>query len=152
MKLKITWDETLVTQRTHARMLRDNVRSAIYYHRDVVLPRHFTLAGARKYKYSPRSQRTKIKKYKKYKHQLPNVMTGKMREIVLSQSKVTGTQYGGRLYCKNYFPLDARRRYEIEQVTADEEQGTAKRIEKGYAKSVKDPNNQRKRRVKISRK
>lgn len=152
MKLNIVWNENLVTQRTHARLLRENVRKAIEYHREIVLPKHFTIAGAKKYGFTPRTRKTQLVKSKKYGHQLPNVMTGKMRNIVITQSKVTSTQYGGRLYARNYFPMDARRRYEIEQVAVDEQADMAKRIEKWYAVDSNSKTNQRKRRVKTNRK
>lgn len=151
MKLKITWNEQLVTARTHARILKEAAQASMEFHRDVTMPQHFTTAGARKYGFAKRSKKTQIIKARKYHHQLPNVMSGAMRGLVRMNSKITRTQYGARLYVRNYFPLTEQRRREMEIVTPDEEQAFANRMERSYGFSVRQPENMRKRRVKIKR-
>jgi hypothetical protein len=152
VKLGITWNENLVTARTHARLLKEAAEAAMIAHRDLIMPNHFTTTGARKYRFKKRAKGTMINKARKYGHQNPNVMTGAMREIVRSQTKITRTQYGARMYVRNYFPLTADRRREMEVVQPDEEQGHAARIRRFYLFSANDPKNMRKRRVKIRRK
>jgi hypothetical protein len=151
MKIGITWNENLVTQRTHIQIIREAAETAMEHHRDVIIPQHFTTRGASKYGFAKRTKRTQLVKARKYHHQLPNVQTGKMRGL-MPGAKVTKTQHGSRLHVRNYFPMTYERRREIEIVMPDEQQGHASRIKRLYLIAVNTPKNQRKRRVKIPRK
>lgn len=60
------------------------------------LPRHFTTAGGRDYKYQPRSKKYMIRKARRFHHQLPLVYTGDLKRMLSRTIKITTTSKGAK--------------------------------------------------------
>jgi len=111
----------LYTARGHAKVMRFVNRNRIEFWRDNMLPTHFetnelTRPGGG-YGYAPRTKKTQLVKARRYGHQKPNVQTGKLRDTIRLNSRVTATQHQGRFKSRGYFPMTAERRRELEIVT-----------------------------------
>jgi len=140
----------LVTPRTHARIMRDINRDTGEYVRDTIVPRKFTRQAYLEY---PDVVRRRTKKYAERKtrqvgHDIPNVLTGRMRDEVPARSRVTATQHGGRVYIRNYFPMRESTRQELEVMNKRDRDRIRARALRMYEKETNRPENRRKRRRK----
>lgn len=153
LRIDITYDEDLLTQASHRKILNQLFRESLEHHKQVILPRHFkhvpetTPGGA--YGFRKRSDRWLKKKKRMGKPDEPNVFTGGLRSRVLGASKVRATFRRGTLTAKAPWPLTTRRRSELEVVSNREQERMTKKIEKGYVKRANSPEFRRKRRRKI---
>lgn len=140
----------LVPKRTAARILRDVNRYVGSYIANTILPRKFSRQAYLEY---PDVIRRRSKRYAAYKrkrvgHDIPNVLTGKMHRYVHQESRITATQHGGRVYIRNYFPMRAHQRQELEVVSGRDKTRIAKEQETLFERLVNDPRFRRKRAVK----
>jgi len=144
----------LLTTRQHAKIMRDVNREIMERHRRLILRRHFegtpeTRAGGA-WDYAPRSLKYNRWKKRKVGHTIPLVLTGKLKQIVLTQSKITATQHRSRLYVRGYFPMKPELRDEIEAVSSQDAAALVKWAKKEYIDRANDPANRRKRRRKAT--
>lgn len=153
MKINIQWDENLITERTHWRLLKQVNGEVMERHKNVTMKKHFEVKALRLYAavYKPRTKAYTKRKLRIHHTQAPLVYTGHLRDVVMQTSRVTKTQYGARMYAKSYFPLTAERRAELEYVSPDEQRAMVKMIEERYRKLSHSKDYLRKRRVKISK-
>lgn len=133
----------LYTARGHAKVMRFVNRSTIERWRDQMLPTHFennslTRPGG-PYGYQPRAAKTRRLKQRKFGHQQPNVQTGKLRDEIRRNSRVTSTQHQGRFKARGYFPMPAQQRREIEIVTPAQGKALAEFAKDLYAKAASLP-------------
>lgn len=144
---------TIVTKRTHARIMRDVWRTLMLRHRDHRLGKHYQdIAETRPggaYHYERRNEKYQEAKLKLKGHQKPLVWSGRMSRYIRNNSRITATQKRGRLVARNYFPLTAQRRDEIEAFSPAEEREITQGARRLYLKEAAKPENrrQRKRRV-----
>jgi hypothetical protein len=148
----IEYDELVTTPTMHAKLMGTLMRAVGERHRLFTLPKHFqqnanTQPGGG-YGYTPRSKAWSILKAKRYHTQTPLVATGRMRSEVLANSKVTATQYKATVRVKNYFPMIAQRRKELEAVTPAEVAEMAEFMKTNYLRLLKTNEYRRKKRVK----
>lgn len=142
---------SLVTKRTHNKIMRKVNRQAMTRHRQR-LPLHFqrnsktTPGGA--YGYEKRNKRYQIRKAKQQGHQKPLVFTGRLKQSILSNVRITATAGRGRLKTRGYFPMRTQRRSEIEAIAPDERREMVARAERDYYRLARRPEFQRKRRKK----
>lgn len=154
--IDITIDESLVTARKGAGIVRDARRAVLLRHKMQTIKRHFmkvpeTEPGGA-YGYTPRSRRYRERKEAKGRGRTPNVYSGRLRANVLQRSRVTATQKRARFIASNagHFALNAQRRKELEAVSPREQTAMAKQLGDEVTKAMNDPKNQRKRKRKIS--
>lgn len=152
--LGITWEQNTISKLNHGKLMNDVMRDMGMAHKLRHLPKHFesvpetSVGGA--YGYAARSIRWQRRKQREGRPLIANVYTGRMRETVLRNSKVTATQTRARVYVKNYFPMRDSQRRELEAVTDSEVKFLANRTHKNYANLSKTEKYKRKKRVKLS--
>jgi len=107
-------------------------RSAYYEYPGIVNPR--TPAYARR-------------KRAQVGHDIPNVLTGRTREFVPANARVTATANGGRVYLRGPHPWREAQRQEWEAISARQRDRMAKRQERFFAAAIEKPEHRRRRRV-----
>ena len=156
--MKIVWDEDLVTERTHKRILKQVNREIGVLHRNRTLKKHFennaeTRPGGA-YGYEARTKKYQIRKAKKKGHQRPLSFTGEMRRTVTGSSRVTATQHRWRVYARTgkklNLQLGQQIKNELEAVSEAEIDKYISLMEKRYVQLANQPQNRRKRRKKLS--
>lgn len=156
--MRIEWNEDLVTERTHARMLKQVNREIGVLHRNRTLKKHFennaeTRPGGA-YGYEARTKKYQIRKAKKQGHQKPLVFTGDMQRVVTGTSRVTATQHRWRVYARTgkrlTLQLGQQIKDELEAVAEAEISHYISLMGKRYAQLSNRPENRRKRRKKLS--
>lgn len=127
---------SLVTKRGHNQIMRRLNRQFMTRVRDN-LPRHFErntkTAPGGAYGYEKRGKRYQIRKAKTKGHQIPNVFTGRLKQAIMSNVKITATAGRGRLRTRGYFPMKTQRRSEIETIAPDEKRDLMSRMGRDYA-------------------
>lgn len=98
----ITPDPNLFTRQHNKAMREANRLGAERYH-EVWMPDHFKMVGYGKYGISKRSKIYNRRKHRKLNHVLPNVFTGRTRQLVLSQRRIRATPKGARLEMRAAF-------------------------------------------------
>ena len=156
--MKIVWDEDLVTERTHKRILKQVNREIGVLHRNRTLKKHFennaeTRPGG-DYGYEARTKKYQIRKAKKKGHQKPLSFTGDMRRVVTGSSRITATQHRWRVYARTgkklNLQLGQQIKNELEVVSEAEISKYISLMEKRYVQLANQPQNRRKRRKKLS--
>lgn len=158
--MHIVWNEDLVTERTHKRILKQVNREIGVLHRNRTLKKHFennaeTRPGGA-YGYEARTKKYQIRKAKKKGHQKPLSFSGTMQRNVTSTSRVTATQHKWRVYArikttKPLKPLLSQQiKDELEAVAEAEIDKYISLMEKRYVQLANQPQNRRKRRKKLS--
>jgi hypothetical protein len=137
----------LTTARLHGQLMRKLLRLAMVRHLRVTLAKHFLEGAQNVYHYERRREKYLKAKNKRWHHQKPLVWTGRTRDQLQARSVITATQHQSRLLFKNYFPLSAQRRREIEVILKREEAEIAKTVLAQYIKAVKTPAYQAVRRL-----
>ena len=124
LKVDIAYESSLVTLRSHNRVMRLVMLGMITRHLEKDLPKHFErspeTAANGQYGYAPRSQKYLNRKLRVTGQNAPLVFSGRMRNTVLHQSRLTATKDRARLYVRNYFPMIEQRRKEVEAITPSE--------------------------------
>lgn len=149
----IVIEQAEVTDRVHAKLVREALRHAAGKHVQVTLGKHFqdipeTQPGG-EYGYSRRSPKYNQAKLKKFGSRLPLVRTGKLRRYVRNNKKITATQHKATIYLRSYFPLTDQRRKELEAISKGDLQYLQKIAQEHYTAEAAKPENQRKRRKRI---
>ena len=159
MPTQISYDfqTDVVNKRTHNRIIREANRKVGEFISNKVLPRKFSRHAYLDYPgvVRRRSRDYQRRKRAKVGHDIPNVLTGAMRGYVLTDNvgnKITATRNGGRVYIRNYFPMPARQRLELEAINDRDRSNMATTAAKHWFHEIGLKKNQRKRRVKGSRK
>lgn len=146
--------EDLVTKRTHARIMREVLRTSMLRHRDHRLGKHFKdIAETRPgggYHYEQRNPEYVKAKLKRKGHRRPLVWSGRTMRFVRNNSRITATQKRARLTARNYFPLTLQRREEIEAFTPREKQEVEQGIQRLYLKEAAKPENRRRRKRRVT--
>lgn len=143
-----------VTKRTHARLIRDALRAASEYHVAFHLPKHFeenpsTRPGG-PYGYMRRTSAYMKRKQGMVGHQIPNVLSGRMRISIIGGAKVTATQHRSRIRLRNYFAMRPERWAEIKAITPGEYRKLQQVASAHYREAMSRPENRRKRRATIT--
>lgn len=109
------------SKRGHNKLMRKLNRTLMIRHALRRLPKHFehvpeTYPGSGGYRYKRRGTKYTEDKERKHGHRRPNVLTGKLRQAVLSRVKVTSTKDHGTLRTRGTsdHPLSDWQRREIE--------------------------------------
>lgn len=140
-----------LTARDQARLLRDALRKTAENRRLVTLGDHFKVnaktAPGGAYGYERRSPRYLERKQRRYGHQRPLELTGRLKRYVRNNSVVRATQYRSTLQIKSYFPLNAQRRKELEASSAADDQADALVGQQYFAREAPKRRRQRRRRV-----
>jgi hypothetical protein len=150
-----------VTDRTHARLMKESLRVIAQNHRLVTMGKHFkknaeTAVGG-PYGYVARNPRYVSRKLAKFNTDIPNVRTGRLMRATRNNSVVTATQHRSRLYIKgpsgdpkNPFKFTEQRRKEMEAITPQEVAEAQQLGISTYQALVNKPENQRKRKKRIT--
>ena len=143
-----------VTDRTHAKLMKESLRVVAQNHRLVTMGKHFknnaeTAVGG-PYGYVARNPKYVSRKLAKFQTDAPNVRTGKLMRATRNNSVVTATQHRSRLYIKGYFPLTEQRRKELEAITRQEIAEAQQLAVSTYQGLAALPENQRKRKKRIT--
>jgi len=145
-----------VTKATHGKLMKKLNRTVMIRHAIRRLPGHFesipaTTPGSGGYRYKRRTNKTIREKERDYGHTKPNVLTGKLRQAVLSRVRVTATQHKGTLKTRGTaeHPLAGFQQREIEARTLREVKEDVKWQEKEYARLAQTEKYRRKRRRKV---
>lgn len=126
--LAITVESSLLTKRGHGKLMRELLREAAEEHRDQRLPRHFErnadTAPGGAYGYEKRTAKYQRRKAKQVGHQIPLVLTGRLRSAIQANVRITATQFRSRLTTRGYFPMKTELRREIEVISPYERSET----------------------------
>lgn len=141
-------DQTLVTARAHGQMMRLVNQSVLQRWRDRYLPLHFQGGATSRYGYAPRSAKYTARKRRRVGHSIPLVLTGRLRDEIKKNVKITATQHGGRIRSRGYFPMKAELRGEIEKVMPAENRDLADWAGKEYLRLSRKPEFARQRKRK----
>jgi hypothetical protein len=133
--------------------MRESLRFGVRNHVLTRMGDHFKnnpkTAPGGAYGYEKRSDRYEKRKLRKKGHNLPNVLSGKTRNEFGNNARagkgITATQDRARWTLRNYFPLNAQRRKELEAITEDERKEIAFDVRGFYVSFVLDPKNRRQR-------
>lgn len=143
-----------LTDRTHAKLMKESLRTIAQNHRLVTMGKHFKnnaeTAPGGPYGYTARGAIYTRRKLKRFGTDAPNVRTGKLMRATRNNSIVTATQHRSRLYIKGYFPLNDQRRKELEAITSQEVRDATLLGISTYQSLANKPENQRKRKKRIS--
>ena len=103
-------------------------------------PKHFErnpeTAPGGAYGYEKRTRKYQISKAKRAGHQKPLVLSGRMKQAVLSGAKITATAKRGRIKARNYFPMTVQRRSEVEAVSPREQKILVERAGRDYVRLI----------------
>lgn len=142
-----------VTDRTHAKLMRESLSAIAQHHRLVTMGKHFKknaeTAPDGPYGYVARNPRYESQKLKRFGTDAPNVRTKKLMRWTRNNSRVTATQHRSRLYIKAPFPLTEQRRKELESITRDEIRAAQQLATVTYQELVSKPENMRQRRKRV---
>lgn len=151
--ISITLQSSLLTKRGHSRLMRDLLKEAMEEHRDKKLPRHFErnadTAPGGAYGYAARTAKYQRRKAKQVGHQIPLVLTGRLRQAIQSNVKITATQHRSRLTTRGYFPMKTQMRQEIEAISPFERSEMFGLLGLKYANYAKKPDYQEFRRQRM---
>lgn len=138
---------SLVTARTHGRLMREILYREMVDHLQKRIPKHFVTGADRVYHMRPRTRKYVKRKLRVKGHNRPLVWSGRTeRDLIASKHRITRTQKQARLYYKNYFPLKDNQRKEIEIVLEREKAEMARNLGRNYKQECNNPLNQTKRR------
>lgn len=153
MILNMTLESNLFTKRGHKTVVRKLLRESMERHRDVKLPRHFDrnadTAPGGAYGYAKRTAKYQRRKAKRKGHQKPLVLSGRLKDHVLAQSRITATATRTRLYARSYFPMRVQMRKEIESISKLEQSEMRGLMGLKYLDAAKRPEFQEFRRRRI---
>lgn len=151
--LAITMESSLLTKRGHARLMRDLLREAMEEHRDRNLPKHFQrnadTAPGGAYGYAARTAKYQKRKARQVGHQIPLVLTGRLRDTIQRNVRITATQHRARLTTRGYFPMRVAMRKEIETMSPFEQSEMIGLLGLKYSAYAKKPEYQEFRRQRM---
>lgn len=143
-----------VTDRMHAKLMRESMRTIAQNHRLVTMGKHFKhnseTAPGGGYGYTKRGEIYTRRKLKRFGTDAPNVRTRRLQRAVRNNSVVTATKDRSRLYIKGYFPLNDQRRKELEAITPQEVRDATQLGISTYQALANKPENRRKRSKRIT--
>ena len=141
----------LVTARTHNKIMRTVNRETGEHIATKVTKKKFQKSALREYPgiVTPRGEKYNRRKQRKVGHTIPNVLSGRMREHVTSNSRVTATRNGGRVMLRNYFPMQARQRQELEAMNQGDVARAQVHANNVWLREANKPKNRRKRKRRI---
>lgn len=150
MIVSMTLTRGEVTERTHAKMARESLRAASEYHVAFHMPKHFednpsTRPGG-PYGYKHRTKKWLAIKARKVGHQIPNVLTGRMRAAILGGVRIAATQHKTTIRFRNYFPMTPERWAEMKAMTPGELRKLRQVAQQFYNAEAAKPENRQKRR------
>jgi len=170
VQLSMEMSSDLVTARTLNRIRRENNERVGKDIVQYVLPVKFTRQAYTEYPGVVRPRRRDYAKSKRARvgHDIPNVLTGKLRDTLRaggSGYKITRTAKGGKLKIRFYWAGAGRmeggrvirsgaresQRQELEAVSDRQRDMLAKRMRDRFIAAVNDPANRRKRKIKRKR-
>lgn len=156
MQLSVELTIDTMTKAMLRKALREVNRAAGNHIVDTVLRRKFTTQAYMEYPGIVRNRggRYTRRKQRQVGHNIPNVLTGRMKMSVLGLggSRVTATANGGRVYIRNYFPMREAQRQELEVMNNRDRKRIADFMGDELRRLSRKPEYQRKRRVKRKRK
>lgn len=150
---EFSFPEGLVSRRNHGLLMRESLRAAAQRHVQVTLGKHFkdlpeTRPGG-PYGYAQRNDGYLERKKKRFGSTLPLVRTGKMRRYVRNNARITATQHRARVRLRNYFPMTAQMRSELEAITPQEAAESREFARDHYISQAARPKYQRQRKRRI---
>ncbi len=139
VQLAVSVTGEIYTKRGHAKAMKAANRAVMYRVKNQFLWIHFdnvpeTYPGSGGYRFKQRTEKYKRWKERKVGHQKPNVLSGRLRDTVLSSSVITATQHGSKLKAKGYFPMTEERRRELEVISKKEQRILTKTFQQDYLK------------------
>lgn len=143
--LSINLTSDLVTKATLNRIRRAVNGDAGDWIIETVVPAKFTRSAYHEGTAQRRTRKYRERKMRKVGHDIPLVLTGRMRSEVTRSAKRTATANGGRVKLRNYFPMSGEMRGELETLSPRQTQRLARRMERQFEREVNDPANRRKR-------
>lgn len=93
MKIKVKG----LDAKTLRKIFKESYEALGRYWHDVILPKHFTQAGAHEYGYVKRGSKYMKRKLRVHGHQLPLVFSGELMEKVTRTRQITSTSRGARV-------------------------------------------------------
>lgn len=119
--LDMTLESNLFNKRGHKKVMRQLLREMIERHHREKLPRHFErnadTAPGGAYGYAKRTAKYQKRKARQVGHQIPLVLTGRLRDHIQSNVRITATATRARLTTRGYFPMRTEMRAEIETLS-----------------------------------
>ena len=133
----------LFTKRGHKIVLRKLLREMIERHRDEKLPRHFErnadTAPGGGYGYEKRTAKYQKRKARQVGHQTPLVLTGRLKDFIKSNARITATASRARMTARGYFPMRTAMRGEIERYSRVELSEMKALMQLKYADAARRP-------------
>ena len=123
-------------------IVKEGMREILDFWHNKYLPKHFTKAGAREYKYEDRSSTHMKKKIKYYRHADPLVYTGDMKKMLKQMLFISGTakKATGKMRGPKYLHTKGRNQPdkadEITRISRPEIQIFAQRMDKHITKKI----------------
>lgn len=115
-----------MTSRTSRKLWNDVFRENGQKHAEVTLPLHFEFGAYQRYNYATRSASYTRRKFRKYGHRNPNVLSGDLRRIILATARggVTATFRGWTMRARGTqkHKMWGQTKNELEQISQREEQ------------------------------
>lgn len=140
-----------LTKRDEATLLREALRTAAQHRRLVTLGDHFKVnaktAPGGVYGYERRSPKYLQRKQKRFGHQRPWEWSGRSKRYIRNNSPVRATQYRSTLQLRAPFPLNDKRRRELEASSPEDDRADARAGQEYFAREA--PKKRRKRRGRI---
>lgn len=172
IQFSVSMDTDLVTNATLNRIRRNNNERTGKDIVQYVIPSKFRRTA---YSEFPGTVRPRSRNYARWKrnkvgHDIPNVLTGKLRESLKAEGEgvqITKTANSGKVRMRFYFAAAGRlksngqlvktgaresQRQELEALNDRQRQMLVKRQEERFIQAINDPQNRRKRAVKRARK
>lgn len=138
----------LVTKRSHGQIMRQVNRGMLERWRDRFLPLHFEGGASQRYGYRPRTSRYVARKRRMVGHNIPLVLTGRLRDTIRRGVVIRATQYRASARSRGYFPMRNEMRGEIERITDAERRDLIQWGRREYLRLAKKPEFARRRRSK----
>lgn len=150
--IRIEHNSELVTARNHKKILNLLYRETMTRHKNVGLPQRFrkgpkTRQGG-EFGYKQRSRKYQKRKQKTKGHLIPNVWSGKTRDMAKS-SIVRATAKGASAKFRTHFPMTPERRNEFERISPKEQQKYIKTLKRRYIELANSKQFKRKRKKRI---
>lgn len=164
--LSVGMSTDLVTNATLAKIRRDVNREAGKYITGPLLQSKFSQSVKYDGGYTGRSPKYQRWKLRKVGHNIPNVLSGKLKQLLPQDAanRITATQNGGKVQLRPYWSaagvyksngkvrrsgFTEKQRQEFEFIGRRQQQRLARHMENSFIEQINDPKNRRKRAVKV---